>query len=139
MRIVSLLFGSLFTIAAQVQAQVQVERPWARATAPGATVAGGYMLIRNAGAAADRLVGASSPAAAKVELHVHINDNGIMRMREVQGYDVPAKGTFELKPGGAHLMFTDIRRAFKEGEKLPVRLKFEKAGDLNAEFHVGRL
>ena len=139
MRIVSLLFGSLFAIAAQVQAQVQVERPWARATAPGATVAGGYMLIRNAGAAADRLVGASSPAAAKVELHVHINDNGIMRMREVQGYDVPAKGTFELKPGGAHLMFTDIRRAFKEGEKLPVRLKFEKAGDLNAEFHVGRL
>ena len=139
MRIASLLFGSLFAIAAQVQAQVQVERPWARATAPGATVAGGYMLIRNAGAAADRLVGASSPAAAKVELHVHINDNGIMRMREVQGYDVPAKGTFELKPGGAHLMFTDIRRAFKEGEKLPVRLKFEKAGDLNAEFHVGRL
>ena len=133
------MFGSLFAIAAQVQAQVQVERPWARATAPGATVAGGYMLIRNAGAAADRLVGASSPAAAKVELHVHINDNGIMRMREVQGYDVPAKGAFELKPGGAHLMFVDIKRPFKEGEKLPVRLKFEKAGDLNAEFHVGRL
>ncbi len=118
---------------------MQIEKPWARATAPGAKVAGGYMLIRNAGAAPDRLVSASSPAAAKVELHVHINDNGVMKMREVPGYDVPAKGAFELKPGGAHLMFMDIRRPFKEGEKLPVTLKFEKAGDVSAEFHVGRL
>ena len=122
-----------------VQAQVQVEKAWARATAPGAKVAGGYMLIRNAGPAADRLVSASSPAAAKVELHVHINDNGVMKMREVAGYDVPASGSFELKPGGAHLMFMDIRRPFKEGEKVPVRLKFEKAGEVGAEFHVGRL
>ena len=120
-------------------AQVAIERPWARATAPGAKVAGGYMVLRNSGAAADRLVSASSPASAKVELHLHINDNGVMKMREVPGYDVPAKGAFELKPGGAHLMFTDIKRPFKEGEKVPVKLKFEKAGEVNAAFHVGRL
>ena len=134
MRFVFLL-GIFFSFSAQ--AQVQVEKPWARATAPGASVAGGYMLIRNQGAAGDRLVGASSPASAKVELHVHINDNGVMRMREVPGYDVPAKGSFELKPGGAHLMFMNIKRPFKEGEKLPVKLKFEKAGEVNAEFQVG--
>ena len=110
-----------------------------RATAPGAKVAGGYMVMRNTGAAADRLLSASSRAAAKVELHVHINDNGVMRMREVRGYDVPAKGAFELKPGGAHLMFLDIKRPFKEGEKVPVKLKFQKAGEVTAEFHVGRL
>ncbi len=118
---------------------MQIEKPWARATAPGAKVAGGYMVIRNAGAAPDRLVSASSPAAAKVELHVHINDNGVMKMRQVAGYDVPAKGSFELKPGGAHLMFMDLTRPFKEGEKVAVKLKFEKAGEVSAEFHVGRL
>lgn len=137
MRLAIVVFGFFFAVSCQ--AQVQIEKPWARATAPGAKVAGGYLLIRNAGAAADRLVSASSPAAAKVELHVHINDNGVMRMREVPGYDVPAKGSFELKPGGAHLMFMDIKRPFKEGEKLPVKLRFEKAGEVNAEFHVGRL
>jgi len=126
-------------LAFPVQAQLQIEKPWVRATAPGAQVAGGYLVIRNQGAAADRLVSASSPAAAKVELHVHINDNGVMKMRQVPGYDVPAKGSFELKPGGAHLMFMDIKRPFKEGEKLPVKLKFEKAGEVSAEFHVGRL
>lgn len=127
----------LFPLAAF--GQVAIEQPWVRATPPGATVAGGYMVLRNAGASGDRLVGATSPASARVELHVHVNDNGVMKMREVPGYDVPAKGTFELKPGGAHLMFMDVKRPFKEGEKIPVRLRFEKAGEVAAEFQVGRL
>jgi copper(I)-binding protein len=93
------LFWGLF-FSFSVEAQIQIEKPWARATAPGAAVAGGYMLIRNQGAA-DRLVAAASPAAARVELHVHVNEGGVMKMREVPGYDVPAKGSFELKPGGA--------------------------------------
>ena len=137
MRCVFFFLSLVFSFS--VQAQIQIEKPWARATAPGAKVAGGYMVIRNAGAAGDKLVSASSPAAAKVELHVHINDNGVMKMREVPGYDVPAKGAFELKPGGAHLMFMDIKRPFKEGEKLAVTLKFEKAGEVSAEFQVGRM
>jgi periplasmic copper chaperone A len=137
MRIWVLLLLALLSQTAQ--GQIQVERPWARATAPGAKVAGGYMVIRNQGGAADRLVGAASAAAARVELHVHIHEGGVIKMREVPGYDVPAKGSFELKPGGAHLMFMDIRHPFKEGDKVPVRLRFEKAGEVSAEFHVGRL
>jgi periplasmic copper chaperone A len=129
-----LLFASTPALA-----QVQIEQPWTRATAPGAQVAGGYMTIRNAGAA-DKLISVSSPAAAKVELHVHINDNGVMKMREVPGgYDIPAKGAFELKPGGAHLMFMDLKTPLKEGDKVPVKMKFEKAGEVSAEFQVGGL
>jgi len=133
-----LLFAALFAASA-AQAQVTVEKPWVRATAPGARVGGGYLMIRNAGAAADRLVGASSPAAARVELHVHIKEGEVMKMREVRAFDVPARGSFELKPGGAHLMFTELKRPFKQGESVPVKLKFENAGELSAEFHVGRL
>ena len=125
-----------FFLALPAQAQVAIEKPWLRATAPGARVAGGYMTISNQGAA-DKLVSVSSPAAARVEMHVHVNDNGVMKMREVPGYDVPAKGAFELKPGGAHLMFIEPKRPFKEGDKLPVTLKFEKAGEVRAEFEVG--
>jgi hypothetical protein len=132
--------GLLFFMAilsAAAQAQIKIENAWTRASAPGAQVAGGYMLIRNAGAAGDRLVSASSPAAARVELHVHINKDGVMQMREVPGYDVPAKGAFALKPGGAHLMFIDLKRPLKDGEKVPVKLRFEKAGEVSAEFAVG--
>jgi copper(I)-binding protein len=132
--LVSLLFAS-FAAAAQVE----VDKPWARATAPGAKVAAGYMVVRNKTASADRLVGASSPAAARVETHVTVRDGDVMRMREVKGYDIPAGGSFELKPGGPHLMFVDIKQPFKEGERIPATLKFEKAGDVRVEFHVGRL
>jgi copper(I)-binding protein len=132
--VAGLLFWSVSAVA-----QVQVEKPWARATAPGAQVAGGYMMLRNAGGAADKLVGASSPAAARVELHVHIKEGDVMKMRQVPAYDVPPNGTFELKPGGAHLMFFNIARPFKEGDRIPVKLKFEKAGEVSVEFHVGRL
>ena len=134
-----LLAFVLLLAAGSAHAQVQVDRAWARATAPGAPVAGGYMTIRNKGSAPDRLVGASSSAAAKVELHVHLKEGEIVRMRQVPAYDVPANGSFELKPGGAHLMFIQIARPFKEGEKIPVRLKFEKAGEVSVEFSVGRL
>ena len=130
---------ALIAIALPVQAQVEVERPWARATAPGAAVAGGYVTIRNKGSAPDRLIEASSRAAARVELHVHIRDGEVVRMRQVPAYDLPAGGAFELKPGGAHLMFMDIRRPFREGEKVPVKLRFERAGEVGVEFHVGRL
>lgn len=134
-----LLAALLLMVAGSALAQVAVERPWARATAPGARVAAGYMVLHNKAAVADKLVGASSPAAARVETHVHIHEGGVMKMREVPGFDIPAGGAFELKPGGAHLMFMDIRRPFKEGEKVPVKLKFEKAGEVDADFHVGRI
>ena len=133
------LVAALLLVAGGANAQVEIDQPWARATAPGAQVAGGYMTIRNKGAAADRLIGGSTPVAARIELHVHIKDGEVVKMRQVQGYDVPAKGSFELKPGGAHLMFLNITRPFTEGERIPVRLKFEKAGELSVEFNVGRL
>ena len=134
-----LLFFIAAITASAAQAQVEIDKAWARATAPGAEVAGGYMTIRNRGNAPDRLVGASSPAAARVEMHVHVRDGEVMKMRQVPAYDVPANGSFELKPGGAHLMFMRIARPFKEGDKVPVKLRFEKAGEVSAEFRVGRL
>jgi len=130
------IFLGLFLLASgPALAQIKVEEAWSRATPPGAKIASGYLTIRNAGAA-DRLVGASSPAAERVETHVTLRDGDISRMREVKGYDVPAKGTLELKPGGAHLMLVNIRAPFKEGTKVPLTLKFEKAGEVKTELMV---
>jgi hypothetical protein len=136
MRVLAL---ALLLAASAAHAQVEVDNAWARATPPGAPIAGGYMTIRNKGATADRLVGASSSAAAKVELHVHIKEGEVMKMRQVLAYDIPANGSFELKPGGAHLMFVQIARPFKEGDRIPVKLRFEKAGEVNVDFAVGRI
>jgi copper(I)-binding protein len=118
---------------------LQIDHPWTRATPPAAKVAAGYMTIRNGSSSPDRLVGATSPVCARVETHVTLKEGGVMKMREVKGYAIPAGGSFELKPGGAHLMFMDVKRPFKEGEKIPVTLRFERAGEVNVEFQVERL
>jgi copper(I)-binding protein len=130
---------ALYAVSTLAAAQVQVQDAWTRATAPGSKIAAGYMTIKNAGASPDRLVGATSPLAERVEMHVHIKEGDVVRMREVKGYDIPAKGTFELKPGGSHLMFVGIKHPFKEGEKVPATLRFEHAGTVNVEFRVGGL
>ncbi len=135
----ALLCAALVLAAPALHAQIEIDRAWVRATAPGASVAGGYMTIRNKSGAPDRLLGASSPAAARVEMHVHLREGEVVKMRPAAAFDVPAKGEFELKPGGAHLMFMQVRHPFNEGDKVPVRLRFEKAGEVSVEFAVGRL
>jgi copper(I)-binding protein len=129
-----MLLAAMF-VAAPAMAQVTVEDAWARATPPGAKIAAGYLTIRNAGAA-DRLVAASSPAAEKVETHVTIKDGDVSRMREVKGYAVPAKGTLQLTPAGSHLMLVNIKAPLEEGEKVPLVLRFEKAGEVKTELAV---
>ena len=130
------LFLVFLLASATAWGQVEIENPWMRATAPGAKVAAGYMLIRNKASSPDRLISVSSPAAARVETHVTVKDGDISRMREVKGYDVPAKGSFELKPGGAHLMLIDPPRPLREGDKIAATLRFQRAGDMKVEFQV---
>ena len=127
------LLGLLAASAAQ--AQITVQEAWARATPPGAKIAAGYLTVRNAGAA-DKLVSASSPAAERVETHVTMRDGDISRMREVKGYEVPARGTLELKPGSSHLMLVNIKAPLKEGTSVPLTLRFEKAGEIKTELQV---
>ena len=134
----ALLFCTLLAVSTAAVAQIEIHQPWSRATAPGAKVAAGYMHIRNNAGAADRLVGASSPAAGRIETHVTVKDGEVLRMRELKGYEIPAKGGYELKPGGAHLMLMELKQPFKDGEKIPVTLRFEKAGEIKTELSVQR-
>lgn len=133
-----LLLTLLFAPAVAL-AQMKVERGWSPATPPGARVAAGYVAIVNAAAALDRLLGAASPLAARVEMHIATMEAEVMKMRQATTLEVPAKGTLELKPGGAHLMFVDIGRPFKEGDLVPVTLRFERAGEVTTQFRVARL
>ena len=129
----------LALLASPALAQIEIENAWTRATPPGAETAAGYLTIRNKSSSPDHLIRAASPLAARVEMHVHLHDGDVMRMRQVQGYDIPARGSLELTPGVAHLMFVDIKRPFKQGEQIPVTLRFERAGEMKVELRVGRL
>lgn len=115
--------------------QLTIDHPYARSTAPGQKVAGGFMKIENKGAA-DQLVSASSPVAGEMQLHTMTMDGNVMKMREVKMIEVPANGSVELKPGGLHLMFMDIKTPLKAGESVAVKLKFQKAGEVEIKVPV---
>jgi len=118
---------------------IAVERPWSRATPPGAQTGVAYLTIVNHGSEPDVLVAASSPAAASVEFHVMTTTtDGVMRMRPAtSGVTVPAGGTVELKPdGGYHLMLGGLKAPLRSGTMLPVTLRFAKAGSIDVVFAV---
>ena len=116
---------------------ISIAHPWSRQTAPGQTVGGGFLVAANASGKEDRLVSVTSPAAAEVQLHSMSMDGGVMRMRHVTGgLPVQAHGKLELKPGGFHVMFLDLKRPLAAGESVPAVLTFEKAGAVPVSFKV---
>lgn len=134
-RIFALAAFSAAVIASPVRADdvkagdLVISQAWSRATPGGAKVAGGYLTIENKGTAPDKLVAVSAEIAGKTEIHEMAMDNGVMKMRPLSnGLVIEPGKTVKLAPGGHHLMLQDLKGPFKEGEKVPVTLEFEKAG-----------
>jgi copper(I)-binding protein len=117
---------------------IEIGHPYARAMLPGAKVGGGYVKLTNEGSVDDRLVSATSDRAGSIQLHEMKIDGGVMIMRELEGgIAIPKGETVELKPGGYHVMFMNVKQPFKEGETVKATLIFEKAGSVEVEFSVG--
>lgn len=102
-----------------------------------APVAGGFLTVANAGAD-DRLVAARVDFAGRAEIHEMAMEGDVMKMRQLSdGLAIPAGATVELKPGGYHLMFMDLKQPLVEGETVKVTLQFEKAGEVEVPMTVG--
>ncbi|KAF1687235.1 hypothetical protein B1992_04430 [Pseudoxanthomonas broegbernensis] len=141
----TMMFAALLALASagcarhdhQRLGDLEVSVAWARATPPGAPVAGGFLTVRNRGAADERLVAVESEAAQSVEIHEVRHEGEVARMRRMEaGLPVPAGQTVVLEPGGYHLMFIRPAKAFEAGERVAATLVFEKAGPLPVEFEV---
>jgi copper(I)-binding protein len=138
-------FTALFAVVCAAPARADevkagdlaITQAWARATPGGAKVGGGYLTIENKGTAPDRLIGGSADVAGKVEVHEMAMNNGVMTMRPLEnGLTIEPGKTVKLAPGGYHLMLLDLKSPLKQGEKVPVTLKFEKAGEAKISFDV---
>ena len=115
---------------------LQLNDLWIRASVPGQTNGAGYLQIINPSNTADKLISAQAEAATRVELHTVITEDGVAKMRQVAGVDIPAHGNAKLAPGGYHVMFLQLTGPFKQDSLIPVVLKFEKAGEVRVNFTV---
>ncbi len=122
-----LLILPLLCLAAVAQAaDIEVISPWARATVRAQKTGSAFMELKSTQGAV--LVGASSPVAGSVELHEMKMDGEIMRMRELKRLPLPAGRAVALTPSGYHLMLFELKSQLKQGERVPLKLEFERAG-----------
>jgi hypothetical protein len=118
-----LLFLSSSNVFADVAQNIEVDRPFARAAIIQQRNSAAFMQITNRGEDS-QIVFAKSPVADVVELHTHINDNGVMRMRKIDRINLPSKKPVSLKPGGLHVMLLGLNRDLKPGDEIEVTLGF---------------
>ncbi|WP_206118773.1 copper chaperone PCu(A)C [Chromobacterium fluminis] len=116
---------------------MKIGHPWSRAMPESSPTGGVYLSLNNRGKTADKLLSASTPRAAKAELHTHLNDNGVMRMREVAGGVAVAAGQeVKFAPGSYHVMLMGLKQPLRVGDRFPLTLRFEKAGSVTVEVVV---
>lgn len=134
------LFAGAFALilAAPAFAEIKIADAYARSASPMAKSGAAFLVIRNADATADRLIGAQSDAAARTELHTHLDDgNGVMRMVHVEeGFELPADGEITMVRGGKHVMLMGLTSPMEQGGTVTVTLTFENAGDIVVEVPV---
>jgi periplasmic copper chaperone A len=119
---------------------IHIKQPWARATPKGASSGAAYMTITNKGTTPDRLSCASSDASAKCQIHSMTMDNGVMKMRPVEGgLEIKPGETVTLKPSGFHVMLTDLKNPLEQGKTVDVTLQFEKAGTVKVKFPIAAI
>jgi copper(I)-binding protein len=118
--------------------ELRIVQPWSMELPPNAPTVAAYFVIHNNGALADRLLSVDSPIAGAAQLHAHVHADGLMKMQQVQSVDVPAGGDATFAPMGYHVMLLELqdKSRLTDGQRFPLTLHFEKAGDLKIEVTV---
>lgn len=131
------IVGACSPAPSETPGVLTVTDAWSMATPSGATVAAGYMTIRNSTAAPVRLVSGETPAAKRVEVHAMSIDGGVMMMRPIEGgLEIPVGGAVELKPGGFHLMLIGLKASLGVGRPVPLTLIFDNGMRVEAPLSV---
>jgi len=117
------ILGLLLCASVQAQTTLSVDDAYVREPIPGRYMSAAFMTIKNDGKEDRKLVSANAEWAGLIEIHTHIHDDGVMRMRQIKELEIPAGEEVVLQPGGLHLML------FKLGiplvNKLPLSLCFK--------------
>ena len=133
--ILAAAFAALAPLSA-LAADIMAMEPFAFATAPTAKAGGAYVSLMNHGSA-DRLIGVKGDIAKRIEIHEHIKDGDVMRMRQVEdGLELPEGGVIEMGPGGYHVMLMGLSGPLAAGETFPLTLVFESGAEMAVEVTV---
>ena len=115
---------------------IQISSAWSRPTVNLKLPGSAYLSIKNFGSKNDSLTAVETPIAKKAELHNHIIEKGIMKMRRISIIDLPPNSTTTLKPGGIHIMLFKLNKMLEVGQNFPLNLTFKRAGNIEIMANV---
>ena len=118
---------------------VEIGHPFATPSLAGSANGAAYLVsLENTGNQADKLMRASTPMAASVELHaMSVDAQGVMRMRQVDAIELAPKSTLKMRPGmGYHLMLVGLKQPLREGSTFPMTLEFQRGGKVEVKVVV---
>jgi periplasmic copper chaperone A len=124
----ALCFAVISSVYAQASSPIEINHAWARATPASAANGAVYLTITNHGTADDRLTGASTAVASKAQMHITLNENGVVKMRPIADVPIKAGESAQFKPDGMHIMLLKLKHPLKAGDTFPLTLTFDKAG-----------
>lgn len=130
------LAGLLRAEATATVGAVAIHDPWARASLGQTGTSAVYMTLETSGEEGDRLIAAATPVARSAELHTHVMEGGVARMRPVAAIEIAPGEPAVLAPGGVHIMLTGLSEKLVEGNTVPLSLTFEHAGTVELEVPV---
>ncbi|MGL4251679.1 MAG: copper chaperone PCu(A)C [Aeromonas sp.] len=122
-------------MAVPVLAKVEVVDGYVRLLPPGSPNTAVFMVLKNDADQPVKLVAAASAAAGRAELHTHLHENGVMKMRQVESIEIPAKGEAVLKPGGLHIMLFEVG-TLSERTPMPLTLTLGDGQQLDLSLPV---
>ena len=123
-------------LAADAPRAIVVTQAWVRASLGQTPTTAAYLKIENRGAAEDRILSGATPAAAAAQLHESVSTDGIMRMQAVKSLGINPGQSLELAPGGLHIMIMGLKSPLKAGQTIPIKLRLERAGEIEVEAEV---
>lgn len=122
------LLIALLLIFSNPSDKIKIINPWMRVGAQGQAT-GLFFKIQNNSAKADTLYKVEFEPAGLVQIHeTYDAGNDMMGMREIGKVVIPAKSTFELKPGSYHVMLMKLKQDIKKGYVGEFKLYFKQAG-----------
>ncbi len=142
MKLISTIVFILLVLSQNLLAaddDVSIIDPYVRAVAPGQTVSAAFLQLENKSAETRTIVNAVSPISKVVELHSHIHENGMMKMRRIDSIEIPAHGKTVLKPGGLHIMLIGLHKPLKLDQKVSITLEFKNGSSQTIEAPVRKI
>jgi copper(I)-binding protein len=115
---------------------IAIHDAWARASLGQTGTSAVYMTLEASGDQGDRLVAVASPLAASAELHTHLVEGGVAKMRPVAEIEIAPGAPAVLEAGGLHIMLIGLREKLVEGDALPLSLTFEDSGTIELEVPI---